>query len=208
MSVLAISGSPKPNGNVDRLVKLITQNLSQKVIEYIYLRDLQINPCSGCLACVKTNSCVQKDDWNSIDGKISQAEMMVLGVPVYFGGAFGINALTHTFLERWFSLRHRGFSEMKLKKVILAAVAGEKSHADIAINNLTTFFEVYHGIEVVDSITVEGTIPCYVCGLGEECPISFFIARYGKEAKLTSDLIVPMEKRQIVYSKSKKELRT
>lgn len=201
MKIVGISGSPASNGSVDRLIKLILKNLGSEGEGFIYLKDYQINPCKGCLGCVKTNRCVQKDDWNLVEEKIKDADVLVLGIPTYYSAAFGVNALTHNFLERWFALRHQGV-KLKLKKVVLAAVSGE-GHGDMAITSLKTFFEVYHGIEVVDSITAQGATPCYVCGNGEDCPLSCVIMRHGAGAKITADMITPLEVQEDVISKVK-----
>jgi len=192
MQVIGVSGSPRSNGSVDKLVKLILENFNDNNTEFISLNDLQINPCKGCLGCLKTNQCVQKDSMASIKDKLQQAEIMVLGVPAYYGAAFGVNGLTHNFLERWFAFRHRGL-KLNLKKVILGVVSGE-GHGEITIKNLKTFFEMYHGIEVVESVIAKGTTPCYVCGFGENCPVSALLHRHGEGAKICEDMIVPLEK--------------
>ncbi|MCL6639408.1 MAG: flavodoxin family protein [Firmicutes bacterium] len=202
MKVIGVSGSPAGNGSVDRLVQIILQNLGQWDSEFISLRNLRIDPCKGCMACTGTNRCVQKDDWAYVEDKIRQAELMVLGVPTYYGAAFGVNGLTHNFLERWFSLRHQGFKS-KINKVILAAVSGEE-HGNKAIENLKTFFEMYHGIKVVDSVVARGTTPCYVCGFGEQCPLSAFLHRHGEGAKITADMFVPLAEQDDVISHVKK----
>jgi multimeric flavodoxin WrbA len=199
VKIIGISGSPTSNGSVDRLVQLILNNLGKEGNVFISLKDYQINPCKGCLGCVKTNRCVQKDEWSLVEEKIKNADILVLGVPTYYGAAFGVNALTHNFLERWFAFRHNGL-KLKLKKVVLAAVSGE-GHGDMAITSLKTFFEAYHGIEVVNSITAHGTTPCYVCGSGEDCPLSCVIMRHGKGAKITADMIMPLEAQKDVISK-------
>lgn len=202
MQVIGVSGSPRNNSSVDKLVKLILENLNNYNAEIISLKDLLINPCKGCLGCLKTNKCVQKDDWASVEETIRQAELMVLGVPAYYGAAFGINALTHNFLERWFAFRHQGL-KLNLRKVMLAIVSGE-GHGEITAKYLKTFFEMYHGVEVVDNIIASGTTPCYVCGFGEHCAVSAFLHRHGEGAKITKDMIVPIEKQTSVIENIKK----
>lgn len=199
MKIVGISGSPASNGSVDRLVKLILENLGNRGECFISLREYRINPCKGCLACVTTNRCVQKDDWHLVEEKIKDADVLVLGVPTYYGAAFGINALTHNFLERWFALRHQGV-KLKLRKVLLAAVSGE-GHGDAAITGLKTFFEAYHGIKVAGSITADGTTPCYVCGKSEGCPLSCVLMRHGDGAKISADMIKTLEVQEDVLIK-------
>lgn len=192
MKIIGVNGNPVDNGTVDKLVQCILDRFEGRETELINLRDLDIKPCKGCLACVKTNKCIQQDDWPLIENKIIEADIMVLGAPTFYGAAFGINALTHCFLERWFALRHRGI-KTKIKKVIPAVVSGE-GHGEIAVEKLKTFFGVYHNIEVSAGVVARGKTPCYKCGFGEECPISAVVYRHGEGVKITGDMVPPLEK--------------
>ena len=199
MKVIGVSGNPVRNGTVDKLVQLIMDKLDYNDKELISLYNMDIKHCKACLGCVKTNHCIQNDDWTLIEDKIKQADLMVLGVPTFYGGAFGINALTHNFLERWFALRHRGL-KTNITKVILAIVSGE-NHGEVAVGNLTTFFNAYHNIEVVDSIVARCTTPCYKCGFGEECPISAVVHRYGQGVKIAEEMLPSLENQTDVMKK-------
>lgn len=49
MQVISVSGRPRNNSSVDKLVKLILENLNIDSAEIISLKDLlMINPCKGC----------------------------------------------------------------------------------------------------------------------------------------------------------------
>lgn len=201
MKIIGVSGNPSKNGTVDKLLQIIMDKIVCEDKELIPLYNLDIKHCKACLECVKTNQCIQNDDWSSIEGTIKQADLMVLGVPTFYGGAFGINGLTHNFLERWFALRHRGL-KTNIKQVILAVVSGE-DHGEVAVNNLKTFFNAYHNIEVVDSIIAKGTTPCYKCGFGEECPLSAVLMRHGQDVKITEEMIPRLENQEEVMEKIK-----
>lgn len=202
MNSIGINGAPNKGGTVDQLVTLIMDHIDSKQKEIVYLREQRINSCLGCFQCIQTNRCVQQDDWNGIQSKLMEADILVLGVPTYFSGAFGINALTHTFLERWFALRHLGV-KLKVKKVILA-LASATGDVAAAVNGLQAFFQVYHGIQDVEVVTAQGTMPCMVCGVGETCQISGFIRQYGEGAKITPDVLPSLSKQPEVINKAQK----
>ncbi|WP_425060178.1 hypothetical protein SCACP_08470 [Sporomusa carbonis] len=202
MKILGISGDPTSKGSTEKLVKLIMECSGEKEQDFIALRNLDIKPCRGCFGCIQDNHCKRDDDWNTIENTVKEAEVLILGVTTYYGAAFGINALTHTFLERWFALRHKGI-KLNVKKVILAVVSGG-GHQDAAINNLKTFFQVYHGIQDIDVLVAQGTIPCLVCGEGETCPISFAVRMYGEGVKITPDMLPSLEKQEAVLAQAKK----
>ena len=93
--LLVINGSPKPHGNLQRLLEKVPRDTG-KDYEIIHLAKLTINPCLGCLKCADTNRCIQPDDMAPLYDKILSAEALIVGPVVYFAKA---NAFTHTFLD-------------------------------------------------------------------------------------------------------------
>lgn len=192
MNVLGVSGDPTGKGSVAQLVDQILKNNTTDNTEIISLNRLNIKPCKGCFGCVNDNHCKTEDDWLQIEDKVREADVLVLGVPTYYGAAFNINALTHTFLERWFSLRHNGI-KLNLKRVILAIVSAV-GQEEMAVTGLKNFFQIYHGVQDVTIIAAKGKVPCLVCGCGETCPISLAVKIYGSDVKITEDLLPSLEK--------------
>jgi multimeric flavodoxin WrbA len=92
MKVLGISGSPRPGGNTDILVKLALEVLAQEGIEteFLSLADRPIKPCMACRGCVKADGfrCVQEDPaFVGIIERFIAADGFLIGSPVYFGSA-------------------------------------------------------------------------------------------------------------------------
>jgi len=201
MKVLAVVGAANKSGTTDQLVEVIMDNIEDAEKETIFLRDYQINPCIGCFNCIQTNRCTQQDDWDAIQSKLMDADVLVLGVPTYYSGVFPVNALTHLFLERWFALRHLGV-KLKLKKIVLALVSAS-GQVDAAVNGLKAFFEGYHMLPEIEIITAQGTLPCMVCGAGETCEISAFTQAYGKGAKITPEILPALSKQPQIIEKAK-----
>ncbi len=92
MRVLGISGSPRPGGNTDILVKLALEVLDGEGLqtEFVSLADRPIKPCMACRGCVKADGfqCVQEDP--AFAGMIERfiaADGILIGTPVYFGSA-------------------------------------------------------------------------------------------------------------------------
>ncbi|MPW27140.1 hypothetical protein GC105_15275 [Alkalibaculum sp. M08DMB] len=202
MGILVVSGDPTGKGKVNELLSLIAEHTSDGV-DFISLKDYDIGYCRGCFGCVDDNQCVVQDDWTQIGDKVKEADTLVLGIPTYYGAAFGINALMHSFLERWFSLRHKGI-KLNLKKVILVIVSGGE-HEDKAASYLQTFFQMYHGIDEknIEVISARGSIPCLVCGEGETCPVSFVIQMMGEGVKITEDMIPTIKDQPEIIERSK-----
>ena len=90
MKVIAICGSPRPQGNTYHLLQEAIRVLNQEGIdtEYISLHEKDIRPCIACGKCAKEkNRCSQEDDFNALYEVMAQADGLIVGSPVYFGSA-------------------------------------------------------------------------------------------------------------------------
>ncbi|HWR30334.1 MAG TPA: flavodoxin family protein [Negativicutes bacterium] len=108
MKAIAICGSPREGGNTEYYLKTILSELAQKGIEteFVPMRDKTVKPCRGCYGCLQQKKCVQDDDFEPIFEKMEQADIIVIGSPVYVGKP---TSLLQALLERvTFSARASG----------------------------------------------------------------------------------------------------
>lgn len=161
--ILAINGSPKPQGNLQRMLEKIARDTGRDY-EMVHLAKLKINPCLGCVKCADTNRCIQPDDMAPLYDKIVAAEALIVGPVVYFGKT---NAFTHTFLERLFPLRH--VQPQTIGKLAAVVCVGGNEAAKVTgevIYHLESYFEY----RVVGSVYFNSaTPPCFTCGFGTTC---------------------------------------
>ena len=90
MKALAISGSPRKEGNTWQLLHLALEVLAGEGFdtEFISLHDKNVQPCIACGSCQKNkNQCAQEDDLQEILPKMHAADALLVGSPVYFGSA-------------------------------------------------------------------------------------------------------------------------
>ncbi|MBN1432939.1 MAG: flavodoxin family protein [Methanomicrobiaceae archaeon] len=103
MKILGISGSPRKNGNTDTILKEILRGAGESDIpnietEALFLRDYVISPCTGCELCRKDLTCSRfNDGMNLIYPKIEEAEILVLGSPVY---NYNVTSQMKSFIDR------------------------------------------------------------------------------------------------------------
>ena len=100
MKVLAINGSTRKDGNTAILINTVFEELHKAGIEteMVQLSGKIIEPCKACLACGGRKNCVHnKDMFQEIFEKMTQADGIILGSPVYTGN---ISANMQAFLER------------------------------------------------------------------------------------------------------------
>ena len=136
MKIVAVVGSPRPQGNVSYLVDQALQAASGKGIETekIILSQYRINPCQGHDDCGSFKICKIKDDAPGIIKKFNGADGIILASPVYF---YDVTAQMKAFIDRnYFTFTHDG--KKKAKCAGLIAIGGGGG-ADETINTLKAF---------------------------------------------------------------------
>ncbi len=92
MKAIAICGSPRIDGNTEILLAKALEMIQAEGIEteLIRLAEKKVNPCVACGACgrLKNKQCAQKDDdFHELFAKMLEADIIIVGSPVYFGSA-------------------------------------------------------------------------------------------------------------------------
>ncbi len=211
MKVLGISGSPRKSETTAGLVRAILDATGLET-ELISLHGKKINGCICCLGCVEDNICKVQDDYIPLMNKVLKADAIVIGAANYFGR---LNALAHSFLERFYCFRHDkdGHGGMRLsgKLGTIASVGGggewempgrDSKMYEIAGGDVKGFFD-YNEIELVGVVEAQGAVPCFSCGYGEVCKVSGVKAFFGQDTKITPEIIPCLEKQPEVIDKAK-----
>ena len=99
VKLLGIVGSPRKGGNTEIVIKEALKAGEQEgaETELIHLVDFSLKPCDACRACFETKNCVIGDDAEKIFQKMTEADGIIVGSPVYFGN---VNAQTKIFIDR------------------------------------------------------------------------------------------------------------
>ncbi|MGA7876711.1 MAG: flavodoxin family protein [Desulfoferrobacter sp.] len=99
MKILGFEGSPRRNGNTEKLVKAILQGAGEKGAEtkHYKIAKMNISPCLGCMDCRESGVCVHKDDMTHLYDEIQSSNAIIIGSPVYM---WQVNAQTKTFMDR------------------------------------------------------------------------------------------------------------
>lgn len=89
MNVLLINGSPRKNGNTNRLLEEVASQLSKNGIssEIVHIGNGHVHGCAACGQCFRNGGkCVFDDDiCNTLIDKMAQSDALVVGSPVYYG---------------------------------------------------------------------------------------------------------------------------
>jgi multimeric flavodoxin WrbA len=103
MKILAVSCSPRESGNtVAMLEKALEAARGDGAdVELYSVSGKDIRPCDGCWACRNTGKCHIKDDMQELYEKITVADGIIFGTPIYF---WGMTAQAKTVMDRTISL--------------------------------------------------------------------------------------------------------
>lgn len=92
MKIVALFGSPRPNGNSARLAQAFLEACEQRgaVVERYILNKMTYKGCQACMGCkTKAEACILKDDMTPVYEAIRGADVLVFASPVYFGDFSG-----------------------------------------------------------------------------------------------------------------------
>lgn len=112
MKFLAINGSPRRQKNTGQLLAEMVKGAEAAgaEAELVHLRDLE--PFKGCISCFHCKDpkgkyygrCIIKDNLAPLLAKAEEADILVLGTPIYFAAE---TAMMRCFTERLYFQYHR-----------------------------------------------------------------------------------------------------
>jgi multimeric flavodoxin WrbA len=160
MKVYAINGSPRKNKNTAALLQKALDGVKEAAkdkeieTEIINLYDLNYTGCKSCFACKRLGSksygkCAVKDDIYEVLEKLSGADGLIFGSPIYFGT---ITGQLQSFLERLlfpYLVYDESYSSISPKKMPTAFIytMNAPEEAMNQIGYLKTFNNIESSIE-------------------------------------------------------------
>jgi len=104
IKALFVNGGPRKNCNTEKMLQSAMKGASEAGAETTYVRlyELNVAGCKSCFACKLKNAktdgvCILKDDLRKVLEIAREADIIVIGSPVYFGYPSGE---TRSFMER------------------------------------------------------------------------------------------------------------
>jgi multimeric flavodoxin WrbA len=154
--ILGISGSPRKNGNTEKMINYVLSSAPELDYEFetVRLYELDIKPCTACDACKKNGGkCIIKDDLVLLTEKIKSSEILVFGTPVYW---WGPSAGFKLFMDRWYA---NGLSASLKGKKIIIVIPLEDTNKKTASYTAGIFKNAldYIGADLVDITISTGT---------------------------------------------------
>lgn len=92
MLLLFINGSPRRGGNIATMLAAMRDEAVSRGcdVEELHVADLQVRPCTGCMACRSRGDCVlPADDAQRTVDLLRRADALIVGAPCYWGNVPG-----------------------------------------------------------------------------------------------------------------------
>ena len=156
--VLIISTSLRPNANSEILAHETERGAKETghEVEFLSLKNKNIQFCKGCLACQKIGHCVIDDDANEITEKIRNSDVIVWATPVYY---YEMSGQMKTLIDRANSMFATGH---KFREVYVITTSADSSEnvVQTVVNGLNGWIACFDNVKLCG----------YVNGAGLEAP--------------------------------------
>ncbi len=153
MKVLMLNGSAKVNGNTNRALVEIGEQLKQEGIDYeiFQMGGKPVRDCIGCGKC-NENGCVFDDDLaNEFIAKAKEADALVFGTPVYYAHPSGriMSLLDRVFYSSGSALAYKPAAAIAVARRGGTTAALDALQKHITINQMplisSTYWNIAHG---------------------------------------------------------------
>ncbi len=118
MKIVILQGSPNKNGSTAILTEEFKKGAEAAghEVQRIDVDELDIKPCTGCVACGYEGPCVQKDDNQFVRSAVLDADMIVFATPLYY---YGMSAQLKIVVDRFCSY-NSSITRKKMRSALLA----------------------------------------------------------------------------------------
>ena len=114
ISVLLVYGSPRRNGNTDRLMNKFSEGLlsNKKInqsflsIEKIFVSNLKFSPCIECRHCSTYGVCSIEDEMQEVYDKLINSDFLAVSSPVFFTTVSGYLKSFIDRCQRFWALKY------------------------------------------------------------------------------------------------------
>lgn len=158
MKILGIVGSPRVEGNTQKLVEMILASAAENGAEtkIFNLNKLNIKGCQSCYHCKTTDEgCIVKDDMQQLYNELGQTDGVIISSPIYM---WQISGQLKVFTDRLFAFIGPDFkNKLGRKKSVLVFTHGnpnEKMFKDY-IDQTTRMYK-FLGFDVKDVMIAGG----------------------------------------------------
>ncbi len=158
MKAVILFGSPRKNGNTRQMVNVFSEVVKRKGhdVRLLYLNDMNVRPCQGCLACADEGVCRINDDMKDIRKYMMEADLLVYATPTYW---WAPSSQLKLVIDRSVAFFDKDYnSRIKGKKAVTLLTCADTSH-----DTFSPVLEVFKRIFDALSISYLGSAEAAGC---------------------------------------------
>ncbi len=159
MKTLVLFGSPRKEGNTRQLVNAFVEVLKEKhsEIRLLYLNDVNVRPCQGCMKCSEQGVCRITDDMRDIRKYMSESDLIVFATPIYW---YAPSAQLKVVIDRSVAFLDKDYnSRIMGKKAVTLMTCGD-TDVDTCRPALEMFKKTFQtlGVEYAGGVEATGCL--------------------------------------------------
>ena len=163
MKVVVINGNPRRDGLVSQMLGHVAAGLPEGCeVETLFVRDMQVRPCTGCMKCRSLGRCVlPEDDAHRAAETIRGADALIVGSPCYWGNMSGaLKVLFDRMVYAMMGERENGMPIPlhKGKRAVLVAACNTVYPFSVWFRQTTGVFRALREILKWSGFRVAGTL--------------------------------------------------
>ena len=145
MKVLVISTSLRPRSNSHALAEAFARGAAEAghEVETVSLRGKDLRFCTGCLACQKTQRCVQADDAPDLVRRMHDADAIAFATPIYY---YEMSGQMKTIIDRANPLFASDYKFREVYLITASADTGEEAVKRV-INGVQGWIDCFNGVK-------------------------------------------------------------
>jgi len=183
MKILGISCSPRVKGNTETMVQASLAKAQEDgaETELVNLAGKTVSPCDGCYSCRNNGECHINDDMQDIYTKLSEADGIILGTPVYF---WDVSAQAKALIDRTLAV---SMKRNLRNKAAGAVIAQGRSGSTGALATLHNFFVAHRMVIIGNAVgfgSDKGTVKGDEVGMRGAEALGRAMVRYLNSGKL------------------------
>lgn len=162
--ILTIAGSPRRNGNSDRLLDALERGViaAGGIPERIVAADAGVRPCRGCNACSKDGRCVIRDGMDDLYERFDTADALAIATPVFFATVPAVLKIVFDRCQPYWARRYvLGEPAPQVRRpaaLMLVGGGGDPYGTGCAVTPTRSVIGVL-GYEMLDVLEAEGDKP-------------------------------------------------
>ena len=166
--VLGIAGSPRRNGNSDRLLAACLDGAAGAGAEItrLVVAEADIAPCTGCNACSKDGRCNVEDGMQAVYPRLDAADAIVVATPVFFATVPATLKSLYDRCQPYWARRyvqHQPIERRRPGGLLVVGGGGDPFGNSCAVTTTRSVFAVL-GLDYLHELAVRADLPTDVAG--------------------------------------------